>query len=133
MDYRVEIDPKLPIIVVTTSGRPEVTKFEAYSVEASRLQSETGLSRVLIDHRKMAPEFGHVRLAEVNRNAAFMTGFREKLARLRMATVVDATVHFGIIRMWESLVENQDIELCHRTFYDVEEARAWLMSSEAQS
>ena len=62
--------------------------------------------------------------------AVYMKKHGEILPKLKLASVVNSKVHYGIVRMWEMLVECTGIPIDHKVFKDMEEARNWLISSE---
>ena len=131
VDYEIDLDAELGAVRVVTRGVPDPAGFRAYTLEAAEIVEREGISRVLVDHRALVPPFDALTRDSASAYLRLIARYRELLERVHIATVVREKVHFGLVRMWQTLAESAQLPLRHRTFYDVEKARAWLREQSA--
>ncbi len=123
MNYVFEFIQEKAYVIVTTSGKAEVDGFRLLNREMVGHQLwEKGMN-VLFDHRKLdSTQLGS---EEIQRLASSSFVFRGLRKNLKMATVVETGLGFGLTRMWEAYVENESPSN-HKIFRSLEDAKRWL-------
>ncbi len=128
MEFAFATDEAHQVLIVKTSGRPDLDGFCRLSAAIVQEIHATGHRRILIDNTSLEDGFTDLTSEDVKTYARLQKRYREELATLRIAGVAGSTLQYGLARMWQALVELEGIELLHRVFNGREEAWYWLLS-----
>jgi uncharacterized protein YkvS len=128
VNYKLSIDDDIKAVVAETAGVADMTVFRELSDGIAALIEKTNYSNVLCDHRLIE------RLSDIDSNAIreyayYMKKYLDILPKIRIASIVNTQVNYGIVRMWESFVDCINVPMNHMVFKDINEARRWLTNS----
>jgi hypothetical protein len=128
MQHTITYDPQSSMLVVTTTGVPNLESYCAMSDDIAKAHREHGFLRLLIDGTGVDPDFRAISEKEVIAYADYQQHLRDMLLRIYIASVVAAPVHYGLTRMFTTVVELSDIPMQLRIFTSRQEAEKWLLS-----
>ena len=126
MKYHIKVDKDLRMAVVTTHEGHDLDGFLSFSEELMALVTEQELIRVLVDHRDTGYLFSRVSREHVRDFAQHMRRVETALQYVALASVIESSLQFGIVRMWETMVDCLGVKLRHKVTYDTDEAMSWL-------
>lgn len=119
--FEFEISIKDDHILATTSGTIETNDFAELRNAVAKAATESGINRVLVDHRELAPITTNVEHAfEVSKYMAERAKYNQKL---RVAGVMNQDGYeAGLFA--ETVISNDIVEF--KAFTDMDKAKAWL-------
>jgi hypothetical protein len=123
MNYTLELDPRKRYLTITTAGEANVEDFRELYLNLSQHPLRSVETHLLFDHRQL--DSGDVSSDEVKALASGNPLYRTVSKKVKIATLVETGLGFGISRMWESYAE-RELRASHRIFRSQEEAVAWL-------
>jgi hypothetical protein len=126
MTYELQFAPKDEPgvdVVLRTAGPADLAVFEQYLRElVGDARWRPGM-KVLVDFTDL--DARRLTAADVRQLADLHARFQAELDAPAVAIVAGTSLNFGLVRMWQSLVEGR-VEARTRAFYTLAEARAWL-------
>ena len=123
MAFRIDAEPALERIRITTEGPMGAAEFKAMTVAGLAAARAAGVRRVLVDHRLMVPAVAAVDIHDLPR---LFTNLGVD-SQLRIATLIPIE-HRALFDFFQALVWNRG-EHHFRNFQDEDEASRWLQGN----
>jgi hypothetical protein len=125
MTHEIEIDEKNSLVIARTSGKASVEGFDRLRKELWNLPAWRQDMKLLLDHRAL--DSRGLDTAQIRQIAAAGGLFGEMRGAVRIASVVETDLGFGLVRMWDSYAGTRSgVE--HQVFRSTDEARTWLLA-----
>ena len=130
MDYFIDYDQRLDVVVATTRGAVTPAGIsKAVDDVIAELRSR-GTASLLADHSESSTV--ELQIPEVRKISGICRQLSEPLHGKRFALVFTAGVDYGMGRMWQALTEDS-VSFEIGIFENLAEARAWLAGSGSSS
>jgi hypothetical protein len=123
MNYTFEFDNHRGYVLVTTSGKASIDGFQRMHRDMLAHPGWNGNLNLLSDHRQL--DSHEISAEDVQHMSLWRADLKQLPDRIRIATVVETDLGFGLMRMWEGLTEGF-LRADRRIFRSLEEAKAWL-------
>ncbi len=126
MHHTIEFDNDLSCFMVSSTG--PATTSDMRSLVGQVLKDERwrkGMN-VIIDYR--IADLDSLTISDAESLASYIKMLKDKIGGGHVAHVVSRMVDYGMVRMWENLMEEQ-VPFNFRVFYDMEDARKWIAGS----
>lgn len=126
MEHTIQFDAEGGYVLLTTSGKASIEGFQRMHREMVSHPEWSRNIHLLMDHRGL--DSREVSAEDVQHMALWRTDLKKLSDHIRIATVVETDLGFGLMRMWETLTEGI-VRAEHRIFRSMDEAKAWLAAS----
>lgn len=123
MDHDIQFHPQAGYVQLTTSGEASVEGFQRMHREMIAHERWRRGLNLLMDHRRL--DSTGLRGTDVQRMSMWRGDLRNLPDGVKIATVVETDLGFGLMRMWETLTEGV-LRAEHRIFRSLDEAKEWL-------
>lgn len=110
-------------LIIRARGEATVQGFDAYLREALGDPRWRAGMNILADFTDL--DLSSLSAKDIQHLASMHEVYREQLDSPAVAVVAGRPVNFGLVRMWEAIVEGR-VDLRTRPFYTVNEAEAWI-------
>jgi hypothetical protein len=125
MEHTIMFDNEMSCFIVSATGPATVRDLRAFIDEVLKDERWRGGMNVIVDYR--LAELNFLTSSDAHALADMVKRLKEKVGAGRVAHVVARTVDFGMIRMWENLIEDQ-VSFGFRVFYSMDDALSWIVS-----
>ncbi len=130
MDYSVDYDQRLDVVVATTRGAFTVDEISKLVNDLIVELRSRGTASLLADHSESSTV--ELPTPEIRKISELARQLSEPLHGKRFAVVFATDLDYGMGRMWQALTENS-VPFEIRIFRNLAEARAWLAGSGSSS
>jgi len=123
MKYTLIFDNALSCLIISANGPATVQDILAFVHEALNDDRWRSGMNAIVNYSQA--ELDALTSSEIHTLANAVEGLKEEIGAGRIAHVVSRTVDFGMLRMWENLVEDH-VHFDYRIFRSMDNARRWL-------
>lgn len=125
MEYTIMFDNEMSCFIVSATGPATVRDLHDFIDEVLGDERWRSGMNVIVDYR--LAELNDLTSSDAHALAGLVKKLKEKVGAGRVAHVVSRAVDFGMIRMWENLIEDQ-VSFDFRVFYSMDDALGWIVS-----
>lgn len=126
MQHTIIFDNGLSCFIVSAAGPATIHDIRSLVDEVLKDSGWRSGMNVIVDYR--LAELNFLTSSDAHSLADFIKRLKEKIGVGRIAHVVSRDVDFGMIRMWENMVDDQ-VSFYFQVFYSMDDARSWLVDS----
>lgn len=130
MHHTITFDVSLSCFIVTATGPATIADILSFVDEILRDGRWQNGVNAIVDYR--LADLNVLSYPDANVLADSIRKLKREIGVCRIAHVVSRAVDFGMVRMWESMVEGQ-VSFDVRVFYSMDEARRWTVRSTQQA
>jgi hypothetical protein len=125
MEHTIMFDNDMSCSIISANGPATVRDLSVFIDEVLKDDRWRSGMNVIVDYR--LAELNDLTSSDAHALADTVKGLKDKVGTGRVAHVVSRTVDFGMVRMWENLIEDQ-VSFDFRVFYSMDDALRWIVS-----